>query len=64
MDASDYQLGEVISQEGKPIDFYSRKLTAPQTRYTVTEKELPNIVKTLKYFCKVFLRQGIKLYRK
>ena len=38
MDASDYQLGAVISQNGKPIAFYSRKLTGPQTWYTVTEK--------------------------
>ena len=34
-DASKYQLGSVISQDGKPIDLYSRKLTGPQKRYTV-----------------------------
>ena len=33
-DASDTQLGSVISQEGKPIAFYSRKLTSTQQRYT------------------------------
>ena len=38
MDASDYQLGTVINQNSKPIALYSRKLTGPQTRYTVTEK--------------------------
>ena len=38
------QLGAVISQDGKPIAFYRRKLTGPQTRYTVTEKELLTIV--------------------
>ena len=37
-DAIDYQLGAVISQNVKLIAFYSRKLTGPQTRYTVTEK--------------------------
>ena len=36
-DASDYQIGEVISQEGKPIFLYSHKLTGTQTRYTVPE---------------------------
>ena len=38
MDAINYQLGEVISQDGKPIAFYSRKLTETQTRCTVMEK--------------------------
>ena len=37
-DASDYQLGPVIIHNRKPITFYIRKLTGPQTRYTVTEK--------------------------
>ena len=32
----DYQLGEVISQNGKPIAFYSQKLTVLKTQYTVT----------------------------
>ena len=33
-----YQLRAVISQDGKPIDFYRRKLTGPKTRYTEREK--------------------------
>ena len=49
-DASKFQLGAVISQEGKPIAFYSRKLTGPQTRYTTTERELLSIVEVLKEF--------------
>ena len=47
-DASHLQLGSVISQDGKPIAFYSRKLTDAQTRYTTTERELLAIVETLK----------------
>ena len=36
--ASDLQLGVVISQNKKPIAFYRRKLNPAQTRYTTTEK--------------------------
>ena len=37
-DASDFQLGSVFSQDYKPIDSYSRKLTIPQSQYTVKYK--------------------------
>jgi RNase H-like domain found in reverse transcriptase len=47
-DASHTQLGAVISQDNKPITFYSRKLKPEQTRYTTTERELLSIVETLK----------------
>ena len=46
-DSRDYRLGAVISQNSKPIAFYSRKLIGLQTRYTVMEKELLSIVKPL-----------------
>ena len=38
-DASHTQLGAVISQDRKPIAFYSRKLLDAQTQYTTTETE-------------------------
>ena len=61
-DASDVQLGAVISQEGKPIAFYSRKLNSAQARYTVGERELLSIVETLKEFRNILLGQSIKVY--
>jgi len=39
-DASHCQLGAVVSQEGKPKAFYSRKLNPAQTRYTTTERSV------------------------
>ena len=60
--ASAFQLGAVISQKGKPIDFHSRKLTDAQHCYTVTEKELLSIVETLKEFRKILLGQKLIIY--
>ena len=61
-DASHYQLGAVISQNGKPIAFYSRKLNDAQTRYTTTERELLSIVETLKEYRNILLGQQVKIY--
>ena len=61
-DASDVQLGAVISQNGHPIAFYSRKLNPAQTRYTTTERELLAIVETLKEYRNILLGQHITIY--
>ena len=37
-DASDKQLGAFISQNNKPIDLLSRKLSKPQRNYTKTDR--------------------------
>ena len=61
-DASHYQLGAVISQNGKPIAFYSRKLNPAQTRYTTTERELLSIVETLKKYRNILLGHQIEVF--
>ena len=61
-DASLYQLGAGISQKGKPIAFYSRKLNPAQTRDTTTERELLSMVEVLKEFRNILLGQQIKVH--
>ena len=61
-DASHTQLGAVISQDGKPIAFYSRKLSPTQQSYITTERELLAIVETLKEFKNILLGQQITVF--
>ncbi len=50
-DSSTMQLGAVITQDNRPIVFFSRKLSETQTKYSVTKIELlAMIVETLKEF--------------
>jgi hypothetical protein len=54
-DASKTQIGAIMSQNGKPIAFCSRKMNSAQQNYTVAEKELLSIVAILKEFENVLL---------
>jgi hypothetical protein len=47
-DASSTQLGTMITQNNRPIAFFSRKLSETQQKYIVMEIELLAIVETLK----------------
>ncbi|CAJ1959749.1 unnamed protein product [Cylindrotheca closterium] len=61
-DARDFQLGGVISQEGKPIAFYSRKLNPAQRNYTTGEREMLSIVETLRKYRNILLGCEIIVY--
>ena len=56
------QLGAVITQDNRPIVFFSRKLSETQTKYSVTEIKLLAIVETLKEFRGMLWGQHIKVY--
>jgi hypothetical protein len=54
------QMGAVITQDNRPIAFFSRKLSKMQQKYSVTEIELLTIVETLKEFKGMLWEQDIK----
>ena len=58
-DASDHSLGAVLSQNSKPIGYYSYKLTPVESRYTTMEKEGLSVVKSLNFFKDIIFNSKI-----
>jgi hypothetical protein len=56
------QLGAVITQDNRPVAFFSRNLFQNATKYSVTEIELLAIVETLKEIKRMLWGQDIKVY--
>ena len=61
-DASDYQLGAAMKQNGRPIAYYSRTLLPGEKNYTTTEKELLAIVLTLKEYRQMLIGAKLNVY--
>jgi RNase H-like domain found in reverse transcriptase len=56
-DASKVQLEACISQDGRPVAFYSRNLNPSQSQYATTERELLSIMGILKEFRNILFGQ-------
>ncbi len=61
-DASSKQLGAVITQDNRPIAFFSQKLSDTQHKYSATKIKLLAIVETLKEFKGMIWGQNIKMF--
>jgi hypothetical protein len=61
-DASSKQLGAVMTQDNRPIAFFSPKLSNTQCKYSVTKVELLAIVETLKEFKGMLWGKNIKVF--
>ena len=61
-DASNYQIGGVVSQKNKPIADFSREFNSAQRKYTVIEQQPLGIVETLKEFRNILMGNKIVVY--
>lgn len=61
-DSSERQMGGMISQNSRPVAYWSKKLSSAQQKYPTTEQELLAIVELLKEFRSMLLGQRIRVY--
>ena len=56
------QLGAVITQDNRPIAFFSRKPSGPQQKCIITELELLSIAETLNEFKGMLFGQMVEIF--
>lgn len=61
-DASYYQIGVVIMQQGKPVVYWSKMLNTAQKNYSIMEKEMLSVVYCLKEYRSVIYGGQLTIY--
>jgi len=61
-DASRVGIGEILSQEGRPVAYFSEKLNEAKQKYLVYDKEFYALVQALKYWRHYLLPREFMVY--
>ncbi|KAG0442508.1 Transposon Tf2-9 polyprotein [Dictyocoela muelleri] len=61
-DASNTSIGSVLKQNGNPIAFYSKSLSKSELNYSISEKEMLAIFKSLNHFKRLILGGEVIVY--
>ncbi|KAG0430880.1 Retrovirus-related Pol polyprotein from transposon [Dictyocoela muelleri] len=61
-DASNNTIGFALKQNGNPIGFFSKTLSKSERNYSITEKEMLSIFKSLNNFKRLLLGARVIVY--
>ncbi|GJY79709.1 putative nucleotidyltransferase, ribonuclease H [Tanacetum coccineum] len=61
-DASKVSIGGVLSKGGRPVTYFSKKLTEPKSRYTIYDLEFYVLVQAVKHWCHYLFHKEFVLF--